>query len=67
MDIQTTLTDEEEAALVKLADAWNAFFFLLENTKDDVDAFRHGIHVLQHIIMARPTSRYLHAKRTGKM
>ena len=56
------LTDQEYAVLTLLAAAWNAYLELSKAHPDQDAEFRHGIHALQHQIMARPTRRMLQAE-----
>jgi hypothetical protein len=56
------LTDTERAVLDHLAAAWNAYLELSKAHPDQDAEFRHGIHALQHQIMARPTRRMLQAE-----
>lgn len=56
------LTDTERAVLTKLAEAWNMYLILGKEHPDQDAEFRHGIHALQHQIMARPTRRMLQAE-----
>lgn len=51
------LSDEEEAVIEQLAAAWDAFLQLEQLHPDHVAEFRHGIHQLQYLIMARPVQR----------
>jgi hypothetical protein len=53
------LTEQERQVLNKLAEAWNAYLELSKAHPDQDAEFRHGIHALQHQIMARPTRRRL--------
>lgn len=53
------LTAQERVVLDKLAAAWNAYLELSKAHPDQDAEFRHGIHTLQHQIMARPTRRML--------
>lgn len=52
----------ERAVLAHLAAAWNAYLELNKAHPDQDAEFRHGIHALQHQIMARPTRRMLQAE-----
>ena len=45
------LTSDEQAVLEHLAAAWNAFLIL---PPYHVVEFRHGLHMLQNIVLARP-------------
>ena len=56
------MTDDETEALNLLADAWNVFVNLPVEHNDDTTEFRHGIHALQHLLMARPTRRAMMEK-----
>lgn len=56
------LTDQERAVLDTLALAWNEYLALSKAHPDQDAEFRHGIHALQHQIMARPTRRMLQAE-----
>lgn len=51
------MTDQEKQILEKLADAWNLFLELPNEHGDDLNEFRHHIHILQRQIMSRPTRR----------
>lgn len=55
------MTNLEKAALDRLIEAWNAFLLLPTEHADDVGEFRHGIHALQQMIMARPVRRQINA------
>ena len=48
------MTSDEQAVLEHLAAAWNAFLILPPYHPDDVVEFRHGLHMLQNIVLARP-------------
>lgn len=48
------LTDEEREVLRITAEAWNAFLTLPRQHPDDQTEFRHTVHALQRIILARP-------------
>lgn len=54
-----SLQPNERAVLDHLAAAWNAYLELSKAHPDQDAEFRHGIHALQHQIMARPTRRML--------
>lgn len=54
-----TLTPGEQGVLSHLAVAWNGFLTLPKEHPDDLDEFRRGMHVLQNIVLARPTARTL--------
>jgi len=56
------MTAKEQKVIDALVMAWNAFLALPCEHGDDVTDFRHGIHVLQHQILARPTRRKLMGK-----
>jgi len=47
------MTEQERETLTALGGAWNSFTQLEHSNADDFGEFRHGIHVLQYIIMAR--------------
>lgn len=53
----STLTDEEQKVLRITAEAWNAFLDLPRQHPDDQTEFRHTLHALQRIILARPAVR----------
>lgn len=53
------MNELEQIALGHLVQAWNAFLRLPTEHADDVTEFRHGIHALQVMIMARPARRQL--------
>lgn len=55
------MTNLEKAALDRLIEAWSAFLLLPTEHADDVSEFRHGIHALQQMIMARPMRRQINA------
>lgn len=48
------LLPAEQACLDHLAKAWNEFVGLDVLNGDDLGEFRHGIHALQNMVMARP-------------
>lgn len=48
------LPPKEQAVLDALAKAWNEFVGLDVLNDDDLGEFRHGIHALQNMVMARP-------------
>lgn len=48
------LLPKEQAVLDALAKAWNEFVGLDVLNDDDLAEFRHGIHALQNMVMARP-------------
>lgn len=57
------LTDDETLVLKSLIDTWNKFVLRLPiEHPDDTDEFRHHIHALQMMIMARPVRRGLNRK-----
>lgn len=58
-DHPLALQPTERRVLDKLAEAWNAYLELSKAHPDQDAEFRHGIHALQHQIMARPTRRML--------
>jgi len=51
--ITVPLTADEQAVLEHLAAAWNTFLLLPSRHPDDVAEFRHELHALQNIVMAR--------------
>jgi hypothetical protein len=54
------MTDDEQEVLRALIGAWNKFVLHLPvEHPDDTDEFRHHIHALQMMIMARPARRRL--------
>jgi hypothetical protein len=55
---QPLLSAEEQGVVDALADAWNRFLAIEPLHSDNIDEFRHGIHQLQHLVMARPVQRY---------
>ena len=57
--LRYSLQPNERRVLDKLAEAWNAYLELSKAHPDQDAEFRHGIHALQHPIMARPTRRML--------
>ena len=57
--LRYSLQPNERAVLDKLAETWNAYLELSKARPDQDAEFRHGIHALQHQIMARPTRRML--------
>ena len=52
-------TPQEEAVAVALGECWNAFLKLPREHPDDIEEFRHGIHGLQNIVLARLARRAL--------
>lgn len=56
------LTDDETEALKALVVAWNKFSILPVEHADDYREFRHGIHILQDKILARPVRREINSK-----
>jgi hypothetical protein len=48
------LTPEEEALLEQTAALWNAFLALPRGHPDEQTEFRHQLHDLQRMIIARP-------------
>lgn len=54
--LRALLTAEEVAVLEHLVAAWNAFLLLPPRHPDDVTEFRHGLHALQALVMARPVA-----------
>lgn len=59
LTLRYSLQPNERRVLDKLAEAWNAYLELSKAHPDQDAEFRHGIHALQHQIMARPTRRML--------
>lgn len=55
------LDPKEQAAIIALADAWNAFLKLETLHPDETSDFRFAIHAAQTIVMARPVQRELNA------
>jgi hypothetical protein len=47
------VTAAENAVVVKLADAWNAFLMLPVEHSDDQCEFRHAIHSAQDKVLSR--------------
>ncbi|WP_068083158.1 hypothetical protein [Novosphingobium rosa] len=61
------LTCTESHALAISADLWNAYLKLPVLHPDETSEFRHKLHELQRIIMARPTLEAMTLERkTGK-
>jgi len=58
-NIRNSLQSNERAVLNALAEAWNLYLALSKSHPDQDAEFRHGIHALQHQIMARPVRRML--------
>lgn len=56
------LTEAETEALKALVIAWNKFAVLPSEHMDDFKEFRHGIHILQDKILARPMRRVINSK-----
>jgi hypothetical protein len=48
------LSTREMLVIECLAEAWNAFVCLPQVHSDDVDEFRHAIHLCQRLVMSRP-------------
>lgn len=48
------MTEQEQAVLQKLAEAWNEFLKLEQCHNDEVNDFRFHIHALQAMVLARP-------------
>jgi hypothetical protein len=55
--VSVALTEQEEAVVTKLAEAWNAFVKLEELHAAHVPEFRRAIHAAQYIVMCRPVAR----------
>ena len=51
------LTSAEREVVDTLGTAWNQFLALERLHADELAEFRHGIHRLQHLVMARPAQR----------
>jgi hypothetical protein len=56
------MTAAEMALVEQLGHCWNAFLSLPVEHADDTTEFRHGIHALQHMILARPGRREMNGK-----
>lgn len=61
-DQLSDLTLDERALLSDIAVAWNRFLSLPRQHQDETDEFRHAIHALQVMVMARPVERALAAE-----
>lgn len=57
--LRNSLQPNERAVLDALVNAWNLYLELSKAHPDQDAEFRHGIHALQHQIMARPVARML--------
>jgi hypothetical protein len=57
------MTDEERALVMSLAKAWDDFLALPVEHDDDQREFRHGIHMLQRMVLARPARREINGYR----
>lgn len=53
----TVLTEQEQKVLQLTADVWNAFMKLPRQHPDDQTEFRHALHALQRVVLARPAVR----------
>lgn len=51
------LTGQEQKVLQLTAEVWNAFLLLPRQHADDQTEFRHTLHALQRIVLARPVVR----------
>jgi hypothetical protein len=51
------LTDNEKKVINNLVEAWNHFLNLPIEHGDDIQEFKHHIHILQRQIMCRPVRR----------
>jgi hypothetical protein len=51
------MSDDEQAVLAALVEAWNRFLELPVEHEDDVREFRRMIHAAQEKVMCRPTRR----------
>jgi hypothetical protein len=51
------LTAQEQELLRLTSDVWNAFLLLPRQHPDDQTEFRHALHALQRIVLARPAVR----------
>lgn len=60
--LRNSLQPNERAVLDALVSAWNLYLDLSKAHPDQDAEFRHGIHALQHQIMARPTRRMLNGE-----
>lgn len=47
------MTKEERDVVDLLVKAWNSFLKLPVNNSDDVEEFRHAIHLAQNIVASR--------------
>lgn len=56
-------TEQEAAAIHKLAEAWAAFICLPTEHPSDTPEFREAIHRAQLLIMARPGRRIFNTER----
>jgi len=57
------MTEQERALVMMLAEAWNEFTALPIEHDDDNAEFRHGIHALQRMILARSARREINGYR----
>ena len=53
------MTDDEKRIAILLGEVWNLFLTLPVEHADDTAEFRHGIHALQQMVMARSGRREL--------
>lgn len=59
-DGASLLTDKEQQVVNLLAEAWNQFLLLPVLHDDHIPEFRHGVHKLQNLVMARPVQAEFH-------
>ncbi len=52
-----TITPQERAVVIALAEAWNSFLLLPVEHRDDQDEFRRAIHAAQDKVLSRPGRR----------
>lgn len=48
------MTEQEQAVMQKLAEAWNEFLKMEQCHTDEVNDFRFHVHALQAMVLARP-------------
>lgn len=60
------MTEEEDAVLKALAEAWNKFLLLEVHHEDDRHDFSAAIHAAQNIVLARAGIRALRSETEPK-
>lgn len=58
------MTEAERATVTALGLVWDMFLSLPNEHADDTTEFRHGIHALQRMVLARPARREMNGKET---